>query len=50
MNSLKGLKRRRDVIWFIFLKKIIGCCLKNGLDFPNKKNGLGDRNRSTGAG
>lgn len=42
----KGPKQRSDVIWFLFLKKIIGCCLKNGLDYPNKKNGLGDKNGS----
>ena len=37
VNSRKGLKQRRDVIWFIFFKKIIGCYLKSRLDFPNKK-------------
>lgn len=46
VDSLKSLKRRSDMIWFIFFKKITGCCLKNGLDFPNKKNGLGDKNGS----
>lgn len=43
---MKVSKQRSDVIWFLFLKKIIGCCLKNKLDYLNKKNGLGDKNGS----
>lgn len=43
---MKVSKQRSDVVWFLFLKKIIGCCLKNKFDYLNTKNGLGDKSGS----